>query len=134
MGAAFCSPSSPFGFRRPKTGRTGAETKPFVEPIQSLAAQEVAPVKRVTENSLPEVSTEQCPQPAQPRAEKPITGRQQKRCKPRKPKVDRSSKLEKAMKLLAEGQSRRAVAKTLGIAESTLRVWLKSEQVACVSA
>jgi transposase-like protein len=73
------------------------------------------------------------PQPAEPRAEEPTTGRRQKRCKPRKPKADRSSKLEIAMKLLAEGQSRRAVAKTLGVAESTLRSWLKSERVACVA-
>ena len=89
-------------------------------------------MKRVTENSLPEVSTEQCPQPSEPSVKEPISGRKPK-SKPRKLKVDRAAKLEKALKLLDEGKGRRAVAKTLGIAESTLRAWLKSERVACVA-
>jgi hypothetical protein len=116
----------------PKTGRIGAEAKPTAEPIQSIAAQKAAPVKRVTENSLPEVSTEQCPQPSEPSVKEPISGRKPKRSKHRNQKADRAAKLETALKLLGEGQSRRAVAKTLGIAESTLRAWLKSERVACV--
>ena len=88
-------------------------------------------MKRVTENSLPEVSTEQCPQPSEPSVKEPISGRKPK-SKPRTLKVDRAAKLEKALKLLAEGQSRRAIAKAIGVAESTLRAWLKSERVACV--
>jgi hypothetical protein len=115
----------------PQTERTGAETKPFVEPIQSLAAQEAAPVKRVTEISLPEVSTEQCPQPSEPSVKEPISGRKPK-SKPRTLKVDRAAKLEKALKLLDEGKSRRAIAKAIGVAESTLRAWLKTEQIAYV--
>src|SRR6516162_1534037 len=47
----------------PNAGRIGKETKPFVEPIQSPAAQEATPVKKVTENSLPEVSTQLSHQP-----------------------------------------------------------------------
>jgi hypothetical protein len=90
-------------------------------------------VKRVTENSLPEVSTTQMShQPFVPRAEKPITGRKSRRSKSQTSKADRAAKLEKALKLLAEGQSRRAIAKAIGVAESTLRAWLKSERVACV--
>jgi len=61
-------------------------------------------------------------------------GQNPKRSKLRKQKADRTAKLEPALKLLDEGQSRRAIAKAIGVAESTLRVWLKSEQVACVSA
>ena len=116
----------------PNAGRIGKETKPFVEPIQSPAAQEATPVKKVTENSLPEVSTQLSHQPFAPSIKEPITGRKPK-SKPRKLKVDRAAKLEKALKLLDEGKGRRAVAKTLGIAESTLRAWLKSERVACVA-
>jgi hypothetical protein len=117
----------------PKTGRTGGEAKPFVEPIQSFTAPEAAAVKRVTENSLPEnAAKEQGHQPFASSVEEPTTGRQPKRCKPRKPKPDRSAKLEKALKLLDEGKSRRAIAKAIGVAESTLRAWLKSERVACV--
>ena len=117
----------------PNAGRIGKETKPFVEPIQSPAAQEAAPVKRVTENSLPEnAAKEQGHQPFASSAEEPIRGRNPNRSKSRISKVERTAKLEKALKLLDEGQSRRAVAKTLGIAESTLRAWLKSERVRCV--
>jgi hypothetical protein len=114
-------------------GRTGTETKPFVGPIQSPAAQEAAPLKRATENSLPEVSATQLShQPFAPRGEEPITGQNPKRSKPRMQKAERAAKLEKALKLLAEGQSRRAIAKAIGVAESTLRAWLKTEQVARV--
>jgi hypothetical protein len=117
----------------PQTGRTGAETKPTAEPIVPVAEPEQTPLKRMTETPLPEFLTEQCPQPSEPSVEEPTTGRQQKRCKPRKPKVDRTAKLEKALKLLGEGQSRRAIAERIGIAESTLRAWLKSEKVASVA-
>jgi hypothetical protein len=116
----------------PKMGRIRAEARPFVEPIQSLAAQEAAPVKRVTENSLPEFSTAQCPQPSEPSAEEPFSGRKPKRSKHRNQKVDRTAKLEKALKLLDEGKSRRAISKAIGVAESTLRAWLKTEQIAYV--
>jgi DNA-binding NarL/FixJ family response regulator len=116
-----------------KTGRTGAETKPFVEPIQSLAAQEAAPVKRVTENSLPEnVAREEGRQPSAQSVKEPISAPKPKRSKSRKSKADRTAKLEKALKLLDEGKSRRAIAKAIGVAESTLRAWLKREQVACI--
>jgi hypothetical protein len=40
---------------------------------------------------------------------------------------DRAAKLERAKQLLAQGRSRRAAAKEVGIAESTLRAWLKAE-------
>jgi hypothetical protein len=104
-----------------KTGRTGAEVKPFVEPIQSLAAQEAAPVKTTIETPQPEnAAMEQGLQPSKPSVKKPISAPKPKR------------KLQQALKLLAEGQSRRAVAKTIGVAESTLRAWLQSERVACV--
>jgi hypothetical protein len=105
--------------------------KPFVEPIQGLAAQEAAPVKRVTENSLPEVSTEQFPRPSEPSVKEPISGRKPM-SKTRKSKAHRTAKLEKALKLLDEGKSRRAIAKAIGVAESTLRAWIKREQVACI--
>jgi hypothetical protein len=41
--------------------------------------------------------------------------------------AERVAKLKQAKELLGKGQSRRAVSRTLGIAESTLRKWLKSE-------
>jgi hypothetical protein len=83
----------------------------------------------ITENLLHKISeTEQRPRALAPRAEEPTTGRKSKRCKRRNQKADLDAKLEKALKLLGVGQSRRAVAKTLGIAVSTLRAWLKSER------
>lgn len=39
--------------------------------------------------------------------------------------VERLAKIERAKQLLAEGRSRRAAAKEIGVAESTLRAWLK---------
>ena len=131
MGIVACAPSGDFGFHRPKTGRIRVEARPSEGPIETVAVPEEAPLKTTIETPLPEFSTEQCPQPSEPSVKEPISGRKPK-SKPRTLKVDRAAKLEKALKLLAEGQSRRAIAKAIGVAESTLRAWLKSERVACV--
>jgi hypothetical protein len=121
----------------PKTGRIGAEAVSSAGPIQTIAVPDAAPVKQTTENPLPKKisAIEQRPQPSAPSVQKePNAAKKSKRCKSRKSISDRAEKFEKALKLLAEGKSRRAVAKTLGIAESTLRAWLKSERVACGTA
>jgi hypothetical protein len=117
----------------PNTGRIRVKTIPPAEPFEYIAAPEEAPVKMTTYIPLLRNSTpERRPQELAPSIKnEPNEAAKPKRCKPRKPKADRASKLEKAWKLLGEGKSRRAVAKTLGIAESTLRAWLKSERVAC---
>jgi hypothetical protein len=118
----------------PKTGRIRVKTMPPAEPFEPVAAPEDAPVKMTTDIPLLKNSTpEQRPQELAPSIKKgPDAAAKPKRCKPRKLTADRAAKLEQALKLLAGGQSRRAVAKTLGIAESTLRAWLKPERVACV--
>ena len=119
----------------PKTGRIPAEARFPEGPIETVAVPEEAPLKSITETPLPENSAkEQGQHPSQPRAEEPIRGRNLKRCKPRNQKADRTAKLEKALKLLDEGKNRRAIATAIGVAESTLRAWLKSERVACVPA
>jgi hypothetical protein len=122
----------------PKMGRIGAEAVSSAGPIQTVVGPSVARQQAPTipPDTLPlpkNSATGRCPQPSEPRAEEPITGRKFMRCKPRKLNADRTAKLEKALKLLGDGQSRRSVAKSLGIAESTLRAWLKSERVACVA-
>jgi hypothetical protein len=117
----------------PKTGRIGAEAMAPLELSETVAVQEEVPVKTTAETPLPDVSaTAQHPQPSEPSVEEPITSRKPKHCKRRKSKADRTAKLGTALELLGEGRSRRAVAKTLGVAESTFRAWLKSERVACV--